>query len=96
MDNSKQMTEEHDGRYEVAKQIALSSGVLKECEYHEGLFFKGDVGINKAIALANDRYLEGRYDQQFRDREELDNIITEVVRKYSAEKCSSCGRFQEE
>jgi hypothetical protein len=96
MDNSKQMTEEYDGRYETAKQIALAAGVLKECEYHEGFFFKGDKGINKALAIANDQYLQGKYDQQFRDKKELDNIIIKVVRKYSAEKCSSCGCSHEE
>ena len=96
MDNTKRITEECDRRYEAAKQIALAAGVLKECEYHKGFFFKGDKGINKAFAMANDHFLQSKYDHQFRDKKEMTDTIIEIVGKYSAKECSSCGHCYEE
>lgn len=97
MDDTKRMTtEENDKKYEAAKKIALDAGVLKECEYHKGCFFKGDKEINKAFAMADDQYLQGKYGQDFRDKKDMTDTIIEVIGKYSSEKCSSCGHSYEE
>lgn len=96
MKNTKQMTEDYDRKYEVAKKIALASGVLKECEYHEGLLFKGNEEIKKAFLMADEQYSQGKHGHEFKDKKEMTDIIIEVVGKHSAEKCSSCGCSHEE
>ena len=96
MDDTKHITEECDRRYEAAKQIALAAGVLRECEYHEGFFFKGDKEIKSALTMANNYYLQGRYNHEFKDKKEMTDTIIEVVGKYSSENCLSCGHSYEE
>jgi len=96
MGDTKQMTEEYERKYEAAKQIALATGVLKECEYHKGLFFKGDNELNKTFKMANNYYSQGRYIHEFRDKKEMTDTVIEVVGKYSSKKCSSCGHSYEE
>lgn len=96
MGDTKQMTEEHERKCKTAIQIALAAGVLKECEYHEGCFFKGNEELKKIYEIANDQYSQGEYTDVFKDQKEMANIIREVVEEYSAEKCSSCGHFHEE
>lgn len=96
MDVTKQMIEEHGRKRETAIQIALAAGVLKECEYHKGCFFKGNVELTKAFTIADNQYLEGEHVHEFKDKKEMTDIINEVVKEYSAEKCSSCGHFHEE
>lgn len=96
MEDTKRMAEEENRKYKIAIQIALAAGVLKECEYHEGLFFKGDKEISKAFAMANDQYLQGKYDRDFRDKKEMTDTIIEIVGQYSSDYCSSCGHSYEE
>jgi len=97
MDDTKRMTaEENDKKNEAAKQIALAAGVLKECEYHKGFFFKGDKELRKALAMANDQYLQGKYNQIFKDKKEMTDTVIEIVGKYSSETCTSCGHSYEE
>ena len=96
MDDTKQMIEKHERKCETAIQIALATGVLKECEYHERCFFKGNEELKKAYVMANNQYSQGEHVHEFKDRKEMTDIIREVVDKYSAEKCSSCGHFHEE
>ena len=96
MDDTKRMTEECGKRFEAAKHIALATGVLKECEYHKGFFFKGDKELKNALIMANNYYLQGRSNYEFRDKKDMSDTIIEVVGKYSSEKCSSCGHSYEE
>jgi len=96
MDDTKHMTEECGRRFEAAKQIALAAGVLKECEYHKGFFFKGDKELKNALIMANNYYSQGRSNYEFRDKKDMSDSIIEVVGKYSSEKCSSCGHSYEE
>lgn len=97
MGDTKQTIEEHERKRETAIQIALASDVLKECEYHKGYFFKGNEELERALAIAYDQYLQqGEHAHEFKDIKEMTDIINEVVKEYSAEKCSSCGHFQEE
>lgn len=92
MDDTKQMIEKR----ETAIQIALAAGVLKECEYHKGCFFKGNEELNKAFAIADNQYSEGKHTHEFKDKKEMTDIIREAVEEHSAEQCSSCGHFHEE
>ncbi len=96
MGDTKQMIEEHERKRETAIQIALASDVLKECEYHKGCFFKGNEELEKALEIADNQYLQGEHAHEFKDKKEMTDIINEVVKEYSAEKCSSCGHFHEE
>lgn len=96
MDDTKQMMEEHERKCRIATKIAVATGVLNECEYHEGCFFKGNAELKKAYEIANDQYALGEYVHEFKDSKEMANIIREVVERNSAEKCLSCGQSHEE
>ncbi len=96
MDYTKGMIEQHERKCGTAIKIAIAAGVLKECEYHEGCFFKGNEELKKAYSIANDQYSQGEFVHEFIDKKEMTDTIREVVKEYSSEKCSSCGHSHEE
>ena len=95
MGGTKRMMEEDEAKRRRAIQIALAAGVLQQCEYHDDCIFEGDEEIKSAYKLANHQFSNGEHVDVFEDREEMTDIIKEVVADHPAEECPSCARIRE-
>jgi hypothetical protein len=90
---AKRAMEEDEDKRQVALNIAIQAGVLKECEFHPGTYIEGDEEIESAYKLANSSYSNGEYRGMFKSRVDLTDAIKDVVSDNAGE-CYSCEKWK--
>lgn len=78
--------------YAFAQEIAIKSGAIRECQYHEGTYIdQGDVEAeNNAYAIGESEIKSGEVSF---DRKELMDSIKEAISD-AGEECYSCAKWE--
>ena len=92
LSGGKQMMEDYENKREVALRIAIEAGVLEQCEDHDECVFEGHEEIKQAYILANSKYTTGELEGVFVDKQEMTDIIKEVVEDNPASDCPLCDK----
>ena len=91
MGQAKQILQKQDERRGVATQIAIESGVLKKCPYHETILDAMSGDSTPAYKLGNRIFSEGEISDLFKSPKQLTDEIDEAVSEAEAE-CSQCSK----
>jgi hypothetical protein len=78
---------EHEGKLNVALEIAIVAGVLQRCDSHDDFVFQGNNDIEDAYQVGNARFTAGNLRGTFESRREMTDLIKEVVNDHPAGEC---------
>ena|SRR5438876_402141 len=88
---------EYDGEelYEMALRVNCDAGSLKECEYHEAIYFDGGSDVQDAYKIANARITAGEIDlPDGVSRRDFTDVIKQAYEENSGlDGCSLCDKW---
>jgi hypothetical protein len=91
---TKRLLEEREDLRTTAVGILCDVGALKECEFHDGIYFEGDGDLEGAYRLANSRISKGEL--ELPDDMTRRNFTDEIKKAYEelslTEACWACER----
>lgn len=91
MSSIKNQINEQERKFRYALELAIESGVLINCPYHEGFIYLGNEQIESAYKLANSKWTSGKINpDHFETRKEMTNCIKTVVSEYGLYSCNQC------
>lgn len=91
---TKRMLEAQQEQRAVATRIALESGALAQCEYHEELH-DGDGDVDAAYESAEAKFNAGELHDTFESTDELRSVLEDVIQS-QPEECPSCERMNDD
>lgn len=81
----------------MAERVLCDVGAVKECEFHEQIYFDGNGDLEAAYKLANSRITSGMELSGGMRRRDFTDKIKEVYEELScAHSCWACDRFMED
>jgi len=93
---TKQIMESEQMKRDTALEIALDSGAIKQCEFHEDILYEGSSDYKKAYRLGNSRYSSSGYSDVFKNRLEMTDLIKEIIDEYFEGECYACAKWRRE
>lgn len=87
------MTETHEGKRALAVEIALEAGALAYCGSHDSVF-RGRKAIENAYRVAQTAF--SHVHCVFRNQDEMQEIIREVIQDHTASECPHCVKARDE
>lgn len=98
--SSERFTKEGWAKYFAALRIAVEAGVLKRCDQHDGIYFPGNEGIEKAYKLGNAKFTANELKGTFESSQEMTDLIKFVINDHPGSRfegrceiCASTGRY---
>jgi hypothetical protein len=87
------MTETHEGKRALAVEMALEAGALAYCGLHDSVF-RGRKAVENAYQIAQTDF--SHVHCVFRSRDEMQEIIREVILDHDASECPHCLELRDE
>lgn len=87
------MTETHEGKRALAVEMALEAGALAYCGSHDSVF-RGGKTVEHAYRTAQTDF--SHVHCVFRSRDEMQEIIREVIEDHTASECPHCLKARDE
>lgn len=94
VDSVKSISPKVWAKYGVALGIVIEAGVLKQCKEHNGSYFRGNEGIEKAYKLGNAKFTAGELKGTFESRREMTDKIKDVIDQHNFGMCDICATFE--
>ena len=95
MSFAKRQLELEQSQWITAREIAVESGVLEHCEYHDEVYDALAGDNTPAYMLGNRLFSEGKLNGIFSDRREMTDTIKAAVED-SAMECGYCAKMRTE
>ncbi len=94
MSRAKREMERLEGLTDAATSIALKTGAIAECEFHDGIYIdqEDDEAVSHAYALATNKVKAGEVDGT---REEMMEAVKEAIGS-AGDGCYLCAKHRDE
>lgn len=91
MGSQKRMLEDEVQKESIATSIAVETGAVKACSFHDEFLYAGHRDFTEAYKVAALRNKRGDYGDLFESQKELTDMIKEIAEDNSYEsKCARC------
>lgn len=91
IDKVKAHPPEYWAKYTIALGITTEAGVLRRCKFHDGSYFQGNQGMEKAYNLGNAQFIAGEFKGTFESTREMTDMINKVITEHQGPSCSICA-----
>lgn len=92
----KRALEHEEQKRSIAAAIAVETGVVKSCSFHDESLFAGHTDFTNSYKVAASRVKRGDFGDLFESQRELTDLIKEIAEDNSFEsRCARCTELME-
>lgn len=90
---TKRIMEDREADYQQGVELCIKAGALEQCEYHEGIYYRGDEPVEEAYKLANSLITQGKIEP---GKDGRTGVTDSIKRAYEDnigfDECAQCAK----